>query len=129
MRRAPVLALLGFALLAALGLSCGNGGSKCCQVPPGNTSADAHACDSAYFTACVHACGETDTTEATAASCANGVFTCDGSTIPAVSCPSSGWTAHLPCGPWVSGYDCGAGCAICADGLWTCGACGDAAAD
>jgi hypothetical protein len=126
MRRWPVLALLGFAaLLATVGPSCGS--SKCCGT--GNASGGTRSCDSNLFTACVHACGEADSSEATAATCANGIYTCNDSTIPAVSCPTSGWSATLPCGPWVSGYDCGAQCAVCDQGLWTCRACPDAAAD
>ncbi len=86
-------------------------------------------CDSASFTACVHACGESDTTESTAATCSAGVYSCDNSTIPAVACPQSGWSAALACGPWVSGYDCGLQCGVCVKGLWTCGPCPDAATD
>lgn len=130
MRRSPVLALLGFAILfGALGASCD--GSKCCEAPPGsgNASGTSRPCDSNLFTACVHACGEADTSESTAATCANGVYTCNDSTIPALSCATSDWSAALPCGPWVSGYDCGAQCAVCDQGLWTCGACADAATD
>ena len=131
MLRAPVLALFGFALLlAALGPSCDTG-SKCCQLPPGggNGYASNRPCDSNLFTACVHACGETDSSEATAATCANGVYTCSAPTVPAASCPQSGWSATLPCGPWVSGYDCGAQCGACVQGLWTCAPCSDAGVD
>jgi hypothetical protein len=127
MRRFPVLASSLFAILvAALAPSCDTG-SKCCGGPSGYTVGTNRSCASNLFTACVHACGETDSSEPTAASCANGVYTCDNSTIPALACPSSGWSATLPCGPWVSGYDCGAQCAVCDQGLWTCGACADAA--
>jgi hypothetical protein len=123
MLRSPVLALLGFAiLLAALDVACD--ASKCCEVPPPSGT-----CDSSRFTACVHSCGETTSSEPTAAACANGVYSCSNSTFPAVSCPTNGWSASLPCGPWVDGYDCGAQCAVCDQGLWTCGACGDAAVD
>ncbi len=128
MRRSPVLALLGFALLfAALGLSC-DSGSKCCSPPSGVTVGTNRSCDSNLFTDCVHSCGETASSEPTAASCANGVYTCGDSTIPALACPQSGWSSALPCGPWVSGHDCGTQCAVCDQGLWTCGACADAAA-
>jgi hypothetical protein len=129
MRRSPVLALafLGFALLvAALGPSCDS--SKCCALPPSATDPANRPCDSNLFTACVHSCGETNSSEPTAATCANGVYTCNES-IPAVACPQSGWSSALPCGPWVDGYDCGAQCAVCDQGLWTCGACRDAGVD
>jgi hypothetical protein len=128
MLRWPLLAFRGFALLVGvLALACSSfDGSKCCEIPP--DASGSGGCDSARFTACVHACGETDSSEATAASCANGVYSCSGSTVPAVSCPQSGWAATLPCGPWVSGYDCGSQCALCEQGLWTCGPCADAAA-
>jgi hypothetical protein len=114
-------------LLVAIGPAC-LPGSKCCDAPPGSTPA-ANVCDSASFTACVHACGESDTTESTAATCAAGVYSCDNSTIPAVSCPSNGWSAALACGPWVSGHDCGLQCGVCIKGLWTCAPCPDAATD
>jgi hypothetical protein len=42
-----------------------------------------------------------------------------------VSCPQSGWSTTLPCGPWPAGYDCGSGCAACVKGLWSCAPCGD----
>jgi hypothetical protein len=130
MLRSTTLSLFGFTLLlAALGPSC-DSGSKCCEVPPGNGNAAASSrpCDSTLFTACVQACGETDSSEPTAATCANGVYTCGGSTVPALGCPQNGWSATLPCGPWVSGYDCGSQCALCDQGLWTCGPCADAGA-
>ena len=109
-----------FVALAALGPSCDS--SKCCLVMPTGI------CDSNHFTACVQTCGETNASEPTAASCDRGVYSCSNSTFPAVSCPASGWSATLPCGPWVDGRDCGAQCAVCDQGLWTCGACPDAAA-
>ena len=92
---------------------------------------DCHAATraSAAFTACVHTCGESNTTESTAATCSAGVYSCDNSTIPAVACPSSGWSAALACGPWVSGHDCGLQCGVCVKGLWTCAPCPDAATD
>ncbi|HXU62971.1 MAG TPA: hypothetical protein VN962_14785 [Polyangia bacterium] len=129
MCRSPVLALFGFALLcfAALGPSCDS--SKCCYLPPSDAGGTSRPCASNLFTACVHACGETASSESTAATCANGIYTCNDATFPAVGCPQSGWSAALPCGPWVSGYDCGAQCAVCDQGLWTCGACPDAATD
>ena len=129
MLRSPVLGLSAFTLLLVLlAVSCSVfDSSKCCLVPP--DASGSGVCDSARFTACVHACGEANPSEATAATCANGVYTCGGSTTPAVSCPQSGWSATLPCGPWVSGHDCGGGCALCDQGLWTCGPCADAGAD
>jgi len=128
MRRSPVFVSFVFIALlaAAVGLSCD--ASKCCALPPGSTPVT-NVCDSASFTACVHACGESDTTEPTAATCSAGVYSCDNSTIPAVACPSNGWSAALSCGPWVSGHDCGSQCGVCVKGLWTCAACPDAATD
>jgi hypothetical protein len=128
MRASPILApFLLAALLAAIGPGCPD--SKCCAPPPGSTSNPPQVCDSASFTACVHACGESDTTESTAATCSAGVYSCDNSTIPAVACPQSGWTAALACGPWVTGHDCGLQCGVCVKGLWTCAPCPDAATD
>ncbi len=129
MRGSPVLvSLVVVAVLVAtgVGLSCAD--SKCCYLPPGSTTTG-NVCDSASFTACVHTCGESDTTESTAATCSAGVYSCDNSTIPAVSCPSSGWSAALACGPWVTGHDCGLQCGVCVKGLWTCAPCPDAATD
>jgi hypothetical protein len=129
MRGSPVLVSLIFAvLLAALGSSC-LPGSKCCDAPPGSTSNTTNVCDSASFTACVHACGESNAMETTAATCSAGVYSCDNSTIPAVACAQSSWTTALACGPWVSGHDCGPQCGICVKGLWTCGSCPDASSD
>ena len=130
MRGAPVLvsfSLLLAVLLAAIGQACD--GSKCCELPPGSTSNPTNVCNSAFFTACVHACGESDTTETTAATCSAGVYSCNNSTIPAVACGQSSWTTALSCGPWVPGYDCGLQCGVCVNGLWTGGACPDAATD
>jgi hypothetical protein len=130
MRRSSVLgtfSLILAALLAVIGPACD--ASKCCALPPGSSSNTGNVCDSASFTACVHSCGESDTTESTAATCSAGVYSCDNSTIPAVACPQSGWTAALACGPWVTGYDCGLQCGLCVKGLWTCGPCPDAATD
>jgi hypothetical protein len=86
--------------------------------------------DSAFFTACVHTCGETTDREGAAAQCVGGVYQCQASLIPATDCDSGSWTVpRLPCGPWVDGYDCGLGCAVCdVSRGWTCGACPDAAA-
>ena len=128
MLRSTTLTLSGLALLlAVLGPSCSTfDSSKCCLVPP--DASGSGVCDSANFTACVHACGETDTSETTAATCGDGVYSCAGSLKPAVSCPQGGWSATLPCGPWVDGYDCGSGCALCVQGLWRCGTCVDAGA-
>jgi hypothetical protein len=129
MRGSPILvSFLLAVLLAAISPAC-IPGSKCCDPQPGDASNTPKACDSAYFTACVHACGESDTTESTAASCSAGVYSCDNSTIPAVACPQGGWSAALACGPWVSGHDCGQQCGVCVKGLWTCGPCPDAASD
>jgi hypothetical protein len=127
MRGSPVLvSLVLFSLVAGgVGLSCD--GSKCCDLPPGSSAQTGTVCDSASFTACVHSCGESDTTESTAASCSAGVYSCQNSTIPAVACPASGWSAALACGPWVSGHDCGLQCGVCVKGLWTCAPCPDAA--
>ena len=128
MRGSPVLiCLILGVVLASIGSSCGVSG--CCILPPGDASPTTNVCDSASFTACVHACGESDSTESTAASCSAGVYSCNNSTIPAVSCPSGGWSAALSCGPWVSGYDCGQQCGVCVKGLWTCAPCPDAATD
>jgi hypothetical protein len=130
MRGSPVLVsllVLAVLVVAGVGLSCDS--SKCCLLPPGDGSTTGKVCDSASFTACVHACGESDTTESTAATCSVGVYSCDNSTIPAVACPSSGWSAALACGPWVSGHDCGPQCGVCVKGLWTCAPCPDAATD
>jgi hypothetical protein len=124
MLRSPVLALLGVGVvLSVLAVSCSSfDSSKCCAPQP-----DAGACGT-FFTACVHACGETDTSEA-AATCGNGstgpIYSCAGSLTPAVNCPASGWSATLPCGPWPDGYACGSGCAACVMGLWSCAPCGD----
>lgn len=126
MRGSPVVIPLVLAvLLAAIGSSCD--ASKCCTLPPSDSSSSMNVCDSAFFTACVHSCGETNTTETTAATCSAGVYSCDNSTIPAVACAQTSWTTALACGPWVSGYDCGLQCGTCVKGLWTCGPCPDAA--
>jgi hypothetical protein len=130
MRGSPILVFLvvvALAGIAAVGLSCDV--PTCCSGPPGSSSNNGNVCDSASFTACVHACGESDSTESTAATCSAGVYSCDNSTIPAVACPQSGWTAALACGPWVTGYDCGLQCGVCVKGLWTCGPCPDASSD
>jgi hypothetical protein len=128
MRGSPVfVSFLLAVLLVAIGPACP--GSKCCDPPPGNTSSTPKVCDSAFFTACVHSCGESDSSEPTAATCSAGVYSCDNSTIPAVACPQSGWSAALACGPWVSGHDCGPQCGVCVKGLWTCGPCPDASSD
>jgi hypothetical protein len=131
MRGSPVLvSLLVVAVLvgAAVGLSCDVSG--CCSLPPRDGGYNTtNVCDSGSFTACVRSCGESDATESTAATCSAGVYSCDNSTIPAVSCPSSGWSAALACGPWVSGHDCGLQCGVCIKGLWTCAPCPDAATD
>jgi hypothetical protein len=86
--------------------------------------------DSAFFTACVQTCGETNTREGTAASCLGGKYHCDAPRTPATDCGPGTWTSpQLPCGPWVDGYDCGGGCAVCDSSRgWTCGACPDASA-
>jgi hypothetical protein len=127
MHGALLASLMGILLLAPVGLSCD--GSKCCELPPGSGSTTGNVCDSAYFTACVHACGESNSAESTAATCSAGVYSCGNSTIPAVACPSGDWSATLSCGPWVSGYDCGLQCGVCVNGLWTCAPCPDAATD
>ncbi len=128
MRGSPVLFSLAFAaLIAAIGPSCDE--SKCCELPPGDSSNTTNVCDSAFFTACVHSCGESNTTETTAATCSAGVYSCDNSTIPAVACAQTSWTAALACGPWVTGHDCGPQCGVCVKGLWTCGPCPDASSD
>jgi hypothetical protein len=121
------LVVVAFVVIAAVGLSCD--ASKCCLLPPGSSSDAGNVCNSAFFTACVHACGESDSSEPIAASCSAGVYSCENSTIPAVACPSSGWSAALACGPWVSGHDCGLQCGVCVKGLWTCAPCPDAATD
>ena len=121
MRGSSVLFSLVLAvLLAAIGPSCD--GSKCCALPPGDGSNSTNVCDSASFTACVHSCGESDTTETKAATCSAGVYSCDNSTIPAVACGQGAWTTTLACG-----HDCGLQCGVCVKGLWTCGPCPDAA--
>jgi hypothetical protein len=86
--------------------------------------------DSAFFTACVHACGETADRESTAARCVAGLYECDAPLVPATDCGAGAWTVpRLPCGPWVDGYDCGVGCAVCdVSRGWTCGGCPDASA-
>jgi len=128
MRRSILSVSLVLALLiVGLGTACTE--SKCCDLPPGSTPTTTNVCDSASFTACVRSCGESDTTESTAATCSAGVYSCDNSTIPAVACPSNGWSAALACGPWVSGHDCGAQCGACIQGLWTCAPCSDAGVD
>ena len=129
MRVSPVFACLIFAIfLVAIGPSCGVSG--CCSLPPpGDGSSTANVCNSAFFTACVHSCGESNTTETVAATCSGGVYSCDNSTIPAVACGQGSWTTALTCGPWVSGHDCGQQCGLCVKGLWTCGPCPDAASD
>jgi len=128
MRGSPVLlSLVLVVVLAAVGPSCDQ--SKCCALPPGDGSTTTNVCDSASFTACVHACGESNTTETTAATCSAGVYSCDNSTIPAVACGQGSWTTALACGPWVTGYDCGLQCGVCVKGLWTCAPCPDAATD
>ncbi|HEY4393092.1 MAG TPA: hypothetical protein VGP64_03475 [Polyangia bacterium] len=111
-------------LLSVLDVSCSSFGSpQCCAPQP-----DAGVCGTS-FTACVHTCGETDTSEATAATCGEGStgasYSCAAPLVPAVSCPASGWSTALPCGPWPNGYDCGSGCAACVQGLWDCAPCGD----
>lgn len=128
MRSSPVRVALLLALLAAGGSAC-NTGSKCCDLRPADASNTTNVCDSAFFTACVHACGESNSTETTAATCSAGVYSCDNSTVPAVACAQSSWTSTLACGPWVSGYDCGLKCGLCVKGLWTCGPCPDASSD
>ena len=85
--------------------------------------------DSAYFTACVHSCGETTETESVFARCVDGVYQCDPPLVPAISCGAAAWSARLSCGPWVEGYDCGVECAVCdPDRGWGCKPCPDAAA-
>ena len=83
--------------------------------------------DTAFFTACVHQCGEMLDSEPMPAQCVQGTFKCEASLTPASDCPSGSWTSErLPCGPWPGTYDCGFGCAVCTDTrLWTCGACPD----
>ena len=100
------------------------------QSPADGSSESSHsgtACgDSAFFTACVHQCGETTQSVATAARCVNGAFQCEAPLMPATECGA--WTLpRLPCGPWVNGYDCADSCAVCdVDRGWTCGSCPDA---
>lgn len=88
--------------------------------------------DSRFFTACVHECGETASSEPDVASCVGGFFQCAPPLTPASDCPPGSWTSpRLACGPWPGNYNCGAGCAVCdATGTWTCGPpCLDASAD
>jgi hypothetical protein len=84
--------------------------------------------DHSYFTACVKQCGEKNDREPVSAECVDGSYRCGATLIPATACGAGSWTVpRLPCGPWVDGYDCGVGCAVCdpAHG-WTCGECPDA---
>jgi len=117
-------------VLAFLALGCS---SNTPSSQPGDGGAESSVngtvCgDSSFFTACVRACGEADTSESTAAHCVDGMYQCDAPLIPAAACDANTWTVpRLPCGPWVAGYDCGQTCAIC-DAVrgWSCGACPDA---
>jgi len=94
---------------------------------------DSGAClDGSYLTACVSSCGESRSSEPTAARCVNGVYSCDGGKLPAAGCASSDWPTWqggVGCGPWVDGYDCGLTCAQCLGGFWTCVECPDAGVD
>ncbi len=84
--------------------------------------------DSAFFTACVHQCGEVADSEPISAECVGGTFHCEAPLTPASDCPAGSWTSsRLPCGPWPGTYNCGLGCAVCDSTRgWTCGICADA---
>src|SRR5262249_19519978 len=115
-------ALLSLALAA---VSCSQGSAAA----PADASVQATC--GAGFTACVRACGEKDDREATAATCADGVYTCPAPLTPAITCGPSAWPTgpFAGCGPWVEGYDCTSP-AVCESGLWTCaGAASDAGTD
>lgn len=111
--------------------SCGTKESTLAMMPLDAASElGGTACgDSAFFTACVHACGESDDSEPTPAACVGGHFHCVEPLVPASDCPAGSWTStRLPCGPWPGTYNCGAGCAVCdVTQVWTCGRCSDAA--
>ena len=79
------------------------------------------ACVAGAFTACVHACGEADDTEPTAAACVGGRYLCPAPLRPAASCPADAWPtgAFAGCGPWVENYNCACR-SICDAHLWTC---------
>jgi hypothetical protein len=121
--------VFGFMVVAA---ACGTDASRA-RHPPADSAASevgGTACkDSSFFTACVHACGETDESEPTAAECVAGYFRCAEPFVPASDCPAGSWTSpRLACGPWPGNYNCGSGCAVCdATQAWTCGTCPDAA--
>jgi hypothetical protein len=90
---------------------------------PGDAGPAKASCPTGYaegFTACVHACGETNDREDFAATCAaDGTLRCPAGTTPAATCPNP-WPGN-GCGPWVNGYDCFTTSAVCLDGLfWTC---------
>jgi hypothetical protein len=128
MRRS--IGFLGLLLAAA---ACGTNSSPTNDLPADSAPSEVGgtACtDSAFFTACVHACGEPDEREPTAAECVAGYFRCPEPLVPASDCPAGSWTsARLPCGPWPGNYNCGEGCAVCdASRAWTCAPCPDAAA-
>jgi hypothetical protein len=120
-----------FRLAVAVSLLACSGNATTPPVKDGSAerSVDTTACgSSSFFTACVHACGETTASETTAARCVDGKYQCDAPLVPATACGPGAWTApRLACGPWVAGYDCGQGCAVCdASRGWTCGECPDA---
>ncbi len=116
----PLRLVLGVALVVV-----GCDGNASSSQPAGTPCGD-----SSFFTACVHSCGETNDSEAVAATCTGGKYHCDAPLIPAAACDPSGWTvSRLPCGPWVAGYDCGQSCAVCdVTRGWTCAACPDGSA-
>jgi hypothetical protein len=120
-----------FALCTTLLLIGCGGNSAAVSSADGSSESSANGTpcgDSSFFTACVHACGETNDSEDAAARCVGGRYQCDPPLIAATACDASVWTVpRLACGPWVTGYDCGQGCAVCDAGRgWTCGACPDA---
>jgi len=84
--------------------------------------------NAASFTGCVKQCGETSESVATAAQCVAGKYQCPVGTVAAALCPASAWPSgrFQGCGPWVSGYNCGACAAQCVNQSWNCADCGDA---
>lgn len=97
----------------------------------GGDAPESRASDCQGFTACVHACGESNQEEAIAATCANGIYSCPSPLIPAAFCGAGSWPsgAFAGCGPWPQGYDCTCR-SVCDQGYWTCpaSACIDAGA-
>jgi hypothetical protein len=120
--------MLGVFLIAT---ACQRGGEKAQDAAGDDVpmAPDALRVCGAGFTACVHACGEKNDTEPTAASCTDDVYRCPAPLIPAIDCGDGAWPtgAFAGCWPWVEGYDCTSS-SVCDHGLWACPGITDASA-